>query len=159
MNYIKLSSALTVLIESVTSISAKELLKRCRDLGMNEQPYRDLGYDSNLPDFDKGYFLNFKTDDNKIATFEILEKEDMILQAGFQIIYKSKFFSLKLKKHYKNLLKLLERTYGIGFPSKVAYSELMNFEDDKIVCYLSKMKLPGGIKSLTLRVGNKRFWS
>ncbi len=125
---------------------------------MSKKSYYDTGFDSSLPKFDKGYCFYFKTDENETSTLEILEKDEMILQAGFQIVYKSRFFSKKFERHYRFLLELLESIYGSGYPIEVAYANIMNFDNDKTVCYLSKLKMSGGMKSLALRVGNKKFW-
>ncbi len=157
MIYFSLNDTFSLLFESVGLISTKELVNKCIDLGMNEQPYRDLGYDSNLPHFDKGYMFNYKTDDNEIARLEILEKDNKILQAGIQITYKPSLTSKKMKRHHKYLLELSEKQYGSGFLTKVGYADIINFGDNRTVCYLSKMKMRG-IKSIAFRIGNKRFW-
>jgi len=157
MIYINLDDTVSLLFESVGLIPAKELVKKCRDLGMDELPYRDLGYDSTLPSFGEGYLFNYETDDNETAFIEILKKDNMILQAGVQIIYKPSFTSMKMKKHHKYLLELSEKHYGSGLLTKVGYADVTNFGDYKTVCYLSKMK-ERGVKSITFRIGDKKFW-
>jgi len=124
---------------------------------MNEQPYRDLGYDSNLPHFDKGYMFNYKTDDNEIAFLDILEKDNKILQVGIQITYKPSLLFKKMKKHHKHLLELSEKHYGGGLLVRVGCADITNFGDNRTVCYLSKMKMRG-TKSIAFRIGDKRFW-
>ena len=157
MSYFSLNDSFSLLLESVGLIPVKELINKCRDIGMGEQPYRDLGHDSNLPQFDKGYMFNYKTDDNEIAYLEILEQDYKILQAGIQITYKHSLFSKKMKKHHKYLSELCEKQYGSGFPMKVGYADIINFGDNRTICYLSKMKMQR-IKSIALRIGDKKIW-
>lgn len=157
MIYLNLDDTVSLLFESVGLIPAKELVKKCMDLGMDELPYRDLGHDSTLPSFDEGYMFNYETDDNEIAFLEILEKDNMILQAGIQIIYKPSFTSMKMKKNHKYLLELSEKHYGSGFLTKVGLADVTNFGDYETVCYLSKMKARG-VKSIIFRIGDKKYW-
>jgi hypothetical protein len=100
MGYFSLADTFSLLCESVGLIPARELVKKCRDLGMNELPYKDLGYDSDLPHFDKGYMFNYKSDGNQRVFLEILEKDERILLAGIQITYKFLFASKNMKKHH-----------------------------------------------------------
>ncbi len=79
--------ALSLLLQSVGKIGARELLDHCKQLGMRTKVYIDpLGGDQALPDFDEGYHLTFAPPGSADALFEILRIEDDILQAGFQSI-------------------------------------------------------------------------
>lgn len=155
--FFSLKEIISLLIESVANLSANDFVEKCRAFGMEEQPYLDLGFDRTLPDFDKGYNFNFNTEDNNKTILEILQKGDHILQAGFQIIYPPSLFFAKIKKHYPKIISFLEAHYGVGFPMKMGNSEILNYGDDKTVCYVSKAKVNNG-DVLTLRVGNKLFW-
>lgn len=159
MIYLSLDDTFSLLCESVGSIPAKKLVKKCRNLGMNKRDYRDLGYDPGLPHFDKGYWFNYKTNDEEVAYLEILEKDEKIFQAGIQIVYKPKSSLLfkKMEKHYKFLSELSEKHYGSGFFMKLGSADILNFGDNKTVCYLSKAILPESI-AINFRIGDKEFW-
>lgn len=157
MIYYGLDDTFYLLSKSVGYISAKEFVEKCKKLDMKEQPYITSGFDSNLPNFDKGYVFHYKTDDNERAILEILEKDNMILQAGIQIIYSPSFFPSKIKKHYKKLMELLVDHYGVGLPMNMGNIEMLNYSDSKTVCYISKSKV-NNTDALTLRIGDRRFW-
>jgi hypothetical protein len=157
MVYLSLADTLSLLYESVGAIPAKDLVKKCRDLGMDELPYMDTGYDSNLPHFDKGYMFNYKSDGNQRVFLEILEKDERILQAGIQITYKFFFASKNMERHHKYLSEISEKHYGSGLPTTTGYADIINYGDKRTACYLSKMRVRG-IKSLVFRIGDRQFW-
>ena len=87
-----LDETFSLLTNSVPEDKPSDLIKKCKEIGMNEIEYLDTGMDSNLPEFDKGYNLVFNTNDATEARLEILEKDSIIMQAGIQIIYTPSFF-------------------------------------------------------------------
>lgn len=102
-----LEETFSLLTDSVPEDKASDLVKKCKETGMNEIEYLDTGMDSNLPEFDKGYNFVFKTNDDAETRLEILEKYSIIMQAGIQIIYPPSFFFSKAKKHFKILKVIL----------------------------------------------------
>lgn len=82
-----LDETFSLLTDSVPEDKASDLMKKCKEIGMKEIEYLTTGLDSNLPEFDSGDNLVFKTNDDSEARLEILEKDSIIMQAGIQIIY------------------------------------------------------------------------
>jgi len=124
---ISLNNIFTLLSESVGLVPTSTLIEECKKLGMKEQPYNDFGMDSDLPEFDNGFRFLCLTDDNQEAFFEILDKNSEILQAGFQVIYRSDFFGKKYKRHCFHLFSLLENQYGEGIPMDTPLGETVNY--------------------------------
>jgi len=136
---------------------ASDLVKKCKETGMNEIGYVHTGMDSNLPEFDKGYNLVFKTNDDAEARLEILEKDSIIMQAGIQIVYPTSFFFSKAKKHFKILKDHCDDYFGERLPMNMGGAEILNYGNISSVCYLSKIKV-NGRDVINFRVGNKKFW-
>jgi len=153
---ISLPDTFSILVNSVSKISAKNFVKKCHNIGMIPKPYFDTGLDNNLPEFDKGYNLIFNTDDNVIARLEVLEKDEKILQAGIQIIYSSSFFFSRINKHFTTLKSICDNYYGLCLPMDMGNIKILNYGDADTVSYISKMKVSGK-KILTFRVGNKKI--
>jgi hypothetical protein len=146
-----------LLIETVSTARASILVEKCHELGMTPQKYQPSPAVSNLPDFDVGHQFRFEADSSWAAGFDILEKDGMVLQAGFQIFYPRAFFVSKSKKHYQAMIEQIERHYGPGVPMKVGGIMILNYGDTNTVCYISKAKALGK-DLITVRVGNKIFW-
>lgn len=146
-----------LLTSSVYKNSTDELIEKCKDIGMIEQPYMDTGLEENLPEFDKGYVFTYKTDDNHIARMEILVKGGRTLQAGIQIIYPKRLFSSKLNRHYDLVVGIAENFYGLGVPMNIGNIEVLNYGNNETVFYVFKSNMNNrGV--LTFKVGNKEFW-
>ena len=126
INY-SIENSFLLLKKSIGFITCKELVEKCKKIGMEEKSYSDLDGDVNLPNFDTGYIFYFLTDNNKRALIEILEKEKTILQAKVQIFYPRKLFSSKNNKHYKKIIDLVETHYGVGIPLNIANSKILNY--------------------------------
>ena len=69
---IYLKDIFSLLTDSVHVDSAINLKDKCLELGMVELRYQNLGFDSSLPEFDKGFILNFNTEDELKGLFEIM---------------------------------------------------------------------------------------
>lgn len=152
-----LEETFSLLTDSVPEDKASDLVKKCKETGMNEIEYLDTGMDSNLPEFDKGYNFVFKTNDDAETRLEILEKYSIIMQAGIQIIYPPSFFFSKAKKHFKILKDHSDNYYGVSLPMNMGGAEILNYGNISSVCYLSKMKV-NGRDVINFRVGNRKFW-
>lgn len=146
-----------LLVEHVADISSSGLVKKCEDIGMIQVPYQDIGLASNLPTFEKGYHFRFSSDGNNDAIFEILEKDDYVLQAGFQFTTHASLFFSKASKNHRQLKDILESHYGIGQPMHVSGFEIINYSNHSTIAYISKAKV-AAIDSITVRVGNRKFW-
>ena len=152
-----LDETFSLLTDSVPEDKASDLMKKCKEIGMNETEYLDSGMDSNLPEFDKGYNLVFKTNDDAEARLEILEKDSIIMQAGVQIIYPPSFFFSKAKKHFKILKDDSHIYYGDSLPMNMGGAEILNYGNIFSVWYLSRMKV-NGRDVINFKVGNRKFW-
>lgn len=130
---------LTLMIGSVDMIPAQEFVNQCRR-ELDEIPYVDFGLDSTLPQFDSGYKFSYPTHHNETAQLEILEKDGGIFQIGIQILYKPSFFFSKIKKDYGHLVHLLTEYYGSPFVSNVANIEVLDYKNDKTLCYTFKVR-------------------
>lgn len=157
VNMFSLADTFTLLTHSVGNLTINQVLQKCRDIGLDEYPYIDLGMDSSLPEFDNGYLFKYKTDDNIEVLLDILEKEKKILQAGIQIIYPRKLFISKIGKHYKKLTDMAEDYYDTGSPMNLGNIKILNYGNNQTVCYISQSKV-NKRNILTLRVGNTVFW-
>ena len=151
-----LDETFSLLTDSVPEDKASDLMKKCKEIGMNEIEYLATGMDSNLPEFDKGYNLVFKTNDDAEARLEILEKDSIIMQAGIQIIYSPSFFFSKAKKHFKILKDHSDIYYGESLPMNMGGAEILNYGNIFSACYLSKMKV-NGRDVINFKVGNRKF--
>jgi hypothetical protein len=127
MPFYDLDFTFILISESVGYMPAKDLVERCRSAGMVEQDYFDTGFDHGIPDFDKGYFSNYMTENDVKANIEILEKDSKILQAGARFGYPWALWTLlfsKSRKHFKKILKLMKAKYGSGLPMNVENMEI-----------------------------------
>ncbi|MCH8068976.1 MAG: hypothetical protein IID16_06895 [Candidatus Marinimicrobia bacterium] len=124
---------------------------------MVEIDYIDVGYDDNLPEFDKGYNLTTKSENSVIARIEILSREEDVLQGGFQITYPRYVFSSKAKKHFNKLNNIAHEHYGEGFPMNSEGVEILNYGNENSICYISFIKIKN-VDAVTFKVGNKIFW-
>ena len=124
---------------------------------MKQIPYVTFGLDSNFPDYEKGYRYQFKTEDNITGTLDVLAKMGRILQVGIQLYYKPLLLFSKLQKHYKLLSKKLVNLYGHAYPSSLGMIEIINYQDNNTVCYITKTKV-NEVEAITIRFGNRDFW-
>ncbi|MCG2660677.1 MAG: hypothetical protein L6437_10585 [Kiritimatiellae bacterium] len=148
---------INLLILATPKMAASELIQKCLEIGMTAQPYRASPQDSNLPAFDVGHQLRFDTDGSLAAGFDVLEKDGLVLQAGFQIFFHRGLFGSKSKKHYQEIVTHIEQHYGPGVPTEAKGIAILNYGDPQTVCYISKTKALGK-DVVTVRVGNRIFW-
>jgi hypothetical protein len=146
-----------LLINHVADMPATDFVKECIDIGMQQVPYQKVDQDSNLPMFDKGYHFRFIPDNKGNALFEILEKDDLVLQAGYQIVFKADLFFSKALKMYNQIREILETYYGEGQRMNIYRIKTINFRNDTTIAYLSKAKI-AGVYAITIRVGNRFFF-
>ena len=151
-----ISYIIEILIKLVPTTPISEILQNCQRLGMVSQKYQHNPADSSLPDYDNAYHFRFETNDSKTSLFEVLEKEGLILQAGFQILYPSSLLFSKSKKHHEQMISQLEENYGEGVPMNAGGTQIINYGDSNNICYISKAKVSGG-DIITVRVGNKFY--
>jgi hypothetical protein len=146
-----------LLVERVAHITAADLVKECRGLGMRQVPYQDVGVSSNLPSYEVGYHFRFNPDGKEDALFEILEKDGVVLQVGYQLALPASLFFSKASKSHRQLRKILETHYGVGQRMSVGGIETNNYKNHGTIAYVSRIKV-GGTDARTVRIGNKRFW-
>ena len=151
--------ALSLLLQSVGKIGARELLDQCVQLGMRERPYIDaLGGDQTLPDFDEGYHLTFAPQGSVEALFEILRIEDEILQAGFQCFYRRRLLSSTAKQVSQAIIDAMFMNLGIPQISTTGGIQTWVYADpDDVVAYTSLGK-QGAHHIINTRIGNRRYW-
>lgn len=148
---------ISLLVGRVDHALAADLLKECVNLGMRQVPYQDVGLSSNLPPFEAGHHFRFNPDGKEDALFEILEKDSLVLQAGYQLNLPSSFFFSKAKKRHSQLKEILETHYGVGLPMNVGGIEIINYGNNTTIAYLSRATV-ARTDAITVRVGNRRFW-
>jgi len=146
-----------LLIGQVADITAVDLVKKCKDLGMRKVSYQDVGLDSSLPPFESGYHFRFNLDDKEEVLFEILEKDSLVLQAGYQLTLPASLFFSKAKKRHRQFKEILETYYGVGKAMNVGRFKIVNYGNDTTVAYISRVNVAGA-DAIILRVGNRRFW-
>jgi hypothetical protein len=152
---------IAMLIRQVPVAPAEEYAENCRLIGMREQrlQHRESALSvagASLPTFDKFRHFVFILDDLEGVEFEILEREGMILQAGYQVHFRSSMFSFRPKKFFERSVQVLESHYGPGIPMEQPSMHLFNYGDVSTVAYVS-LSQTSFSKSLSLRVGNRRF--
>ncbi|MFH0979981.1 MAG: hypothetical protein V2A79_00395 [Planctomycetota bacterium] len=163
MNVITTRGVFGLLVNQVSIAKAEDFAEQCLHIGMVEHhsPERDIVlsmFNSNLPPFEVRFHFAFKLDGEDEAVFEILEKEKLILQSGYQAIFSPRFlFSAKGNRRYRDAVQVLEAHYGTGVPMAQPGIEIMNYENAMTVSYASLIKM-GKAQSLTVRVGNRSFW-
>lgn len=151
------SDLIDLLIETVPTVMASELVQKCHNLAMTPQEYQPSPTDGNLPDFDAGRQFRFETDGSWAAGFDVLEKDGKILQAGFQIFFPRTLFKPKAKKNFQAMVEHIEDHYGAGAPLNAGGTTILNYGDPHTVCYISKTRALGK-DLITVRVGNRIFW-
>jgi len=124
---------------------------------MKQIPYVTFGLDSNLPEYENGYRYQFETQGNIPTTLDVLAKKGRILQVGIQLYYKPSLLFSKLKKLYNILSKKLYNIYGHEYPSSLGVIEIINYQDNNTVCYITKTKV-NEVEAITVRFGNRDFW-
>jgi hypothetical protein len=163
-NTITTRGIIGLLVNQVSGAKAADFAEQCLQVGM--EPYSSLERDaalslcnSNLPPFDEQSHFSFELDDRHDAVFEILEKDEVILQAGYQVLIPSRlFFGSKAFGKYKDAIQALEDQFGTGMPMNQQDIQTMNFGNASAVAYAALIKT-GRSHSLTVRVGNRRFWN
>lgn len=146
-----------LLVGRVADIPAADLVKECGDLGMQQAPYQDVGLTSNLPPFEAGFHFRFNPDGKEEVLFEILEKDGLVLQAGYQLALPTSLFFSKTKKRHLQLKEILETHYGVGQPMHVGGIDIINYGNDTTIAYISRAQV-AGTDAITVRIGNRRFW-
>ncbi len=148
-----------LLVFAVETKSATELVDNCLELGMTQKEFLDLSsIASNFPDFDNGYTFHFNIGDDEFTVLEIFEKDEKILQAGIQVIYKPAIFFRDITKHLKKAVAFLGEYYGDSHPMEFGNVKTIYYQDLRTVCYISTSKA-NGKDILNLRVGNTKFWA
>lgn len=147
----------TMLINRVPFARTESLKRECIGMGMSEQDYVNLGMDQTLPEFDEGVHVIFESDDRQTAHVEILGRQGMVLQAGFQLIYRPTLFQRKWKKQYDSLCRHLADHYGPGTPMAMSGVVIINYGDERSLAYISRSKA-NMCTVLTVRVGNRDLW-
>jgi len=155
MNILKLTDAT---IASVPNDSVATLIQKCKAWGMQSQPFQDSVSGGDFPSFDCGYHFKFNTDEGQVSFFEILEKDDAIMQAGFQVLFPPALFASKSKGCFERLSRQLTVYYGTGTPMKAGPAFLMNFKGSESVGYVSRLDTLSR-NVVTIRIGNMDFWS
>ncbi len=143
---------LKVFISSVGTEDTDALVDQIRGLGLSERTYQDYGPTSGLPDFDTGFHFTLRSTSNPKHLIEVLDKGGQILQAGIQV-FGNDHDDLK-----RRLTEVLTEAYGQGVSISIPMTETSNYTGNINIAYLSDCKIPGA-QSLTVRVGNKRFWN
>ncbi|MDH7513438.1 MAG: hypothetical protein QHH14_10890 [Clostridiales bacterium] len=148
---------ISLLVGRVANTLASDLIKECINLGMRQVSRQDISLSSNLPSFEAGHHFRFNPDGYEEALFEILEKDTLVLQAGYQLALPTSLFFSKAKKRHSQLKKILETHYGAGLPMNIGGIEIINYGNDTTIAYLSR-SVVAGTDAITVRVGNRRFW-
>lgn len=153
-NIITTRGVIGLLFNQVGVCEAQGLAEQCVQIGMmpTESQARDMAmatHSTNLPPFDIRYHLLFRLDSVHESLFEILGKEGLILQAGYQLILPTRLlFPSKAKKLYSDAIQVLESHYGTGAPMAVQGTEIMNYGNVDTIAYASLAKM-GRTESVT----------
>ncbi|MFC1620174.1 hypothetical protein ACFL45_09535 [Candidatus Neomarinimicrobiota bacterium] len=154
---IPLDTVFSLLTNAVGSMPALELVNSLRKLGdLVEGPYTGTPFDEDLPKFDQGYRL-VGVREKEMITLEVLEKDSRILQAGSMWLYQRKLFSSKVKRAEVMLNALAEQHYGPGTPIQYSGALMMNYGDQRTICYVASIKSIDS-DTLSLKIGNREYW-
>lgn len=146
------------LADSVGRKSAATLRSEALQFGLQEQPYINLaGADSTLPAFDQGYHFRFDVEGAENSLLEILRVGDEVLQAGYQVIFATKFFGSPAKRALNDVLEVLLLHLGPGEHMRLGSMDVLNFQDETVVAYASFGRM-WGKKILNIRIGNRALW-
>jgi len=147
---------LTLLIGTAeTKPNPSQLIEACRKFNMHQIEYYNLNGD---PLFNIGYNFIFKTERGEEARLEIIQVDDELLQAGFQVIYKSMFFFQKAKRDFSYIFKSLKTYYHNEQIQDFGVDKIFNLYNDISHCYISRSKI-NGKEVITFRVSNKETWT
>jgi len=147
-----------MLVDRVPKSRAVDLVKECTRIGMEQVEYQNIGgSDLYLRPFDVGYHFRFDLDDVRENLFEILEKDEFVVQSGYQVVPPMYWFFSKTPQRYSQIKKILASHYDISEPMKMeteaGTAEIINYGNDTTIAYISKIN-----DVITIRVGNRRFW-
>jgi hypothetical protein len=146
------------LLELTGNEKVSEMVKKCRSVGIIERPDVSQGSEFVFPEADRRYVFYQKIKENILAVFEILEKDDLVLQSGIQIIYPPDRWLDEISYYYQKLLRILEANYGLPVWVNVNKKGVLSFENKETFSYLSEFKM-GDKDVLTVRVASRAFWS
>ncbi len=146
-----------LLLSTVARSNAEELLSRCTHFGFEQVPYTRSSHDSNMPHFDRG--CHFKTQvGNSSVLFEVLIRDEKILQAGYTASMPKSFFNLKSRYLQRTIKQHLMDFYGDYSQMEISSSQIFNYGNESTVAYFS-ITPTYAMDTLIVRVGDQVFWS
>jgi len=148
---------INLLVQTVPNDTASTLVEKCQHLGMVEQLYHSPPDDINLPPFERAYQFQFQAPEALGAGLEILEKETLILQAGFQLSFPRAFLMSPAGKQFDQMASLLGGHFGAGQRTNIAGAKAIYYNSPSVVSYVSRAKMQDQ-DIVTVRVGNRAFW-
>lgn len=163
MSNITTRGIIVLMVNQVGVATARDFADQCSQIGMvtRSSPERDLALsmsNNNLPPYERQFHFFLNLDGESETLFEILEKDGLILQAGYQCILPSRMIlPSRAKRKYTEATQVLEHHYGTGLPMSQPSLQILNYGNAATVAYAAIQKT-GKYESLTVRVGNRCFW-
>lgn len=154
---ITINQLFILLINCAMMGSAGSIGDHCLLPNMVSTPYIAIPQDENLPSFDETYWYTFPYDEGINTRYEILTKDNSILQAGVELVFNSDSLDSYVDTFYE-IYNLAEAHYGeVSFTHKGNF-RTYSYRKDTTVFYLltgEVMELP----FIIFRVGNSDYYN
>ncbi len=153
---ISLDDSFELLTDSVINKSTQELVETFNKIGMKEIPFEVSEEEKLLPEFQNGYNHRYRTDNDEECLFEILDKNNEILQVGLEInMNKSLGFS-NLEEHFNILKDKCDQKFGTSSARVNGEMTVVQYDGGLLMIGISMIQSENDI--VIFKVGNKRLW-
>lgn len=154
---ITINQLFTLLINCVLMGSAGSIYDHCLLPNMVSTPYIAIPQDKNLPSFDEAYWYVFPYKEEINTKYEILIKDNSILQAGVSLTFNSDSLNSYISTFYE-IYDIAEEHFRKSFFTHNGNFRTYKYSNDNIVFYIltgEVMELP----FIIFRVGNSDYYN
>ena len=154
---ITLNQLFTLLINCVLMGSAGSVDDHCLLPNIVSTPYIAIPQDENLPSFDEAYWYTFSYQEAVNSKYEILIKDNSILQSGISLTFNSDSLDGFISTFYK-IYNLANDYFGEASFTHSGNFRTYKYSDDNTVFYIltgEMMELP----FIIFRAGNSDYYN
>lgn len=153
---ITINQLFTLLINCVMMGSVGSVDDYCLLPNMVSTPYIAIPQDENLPSFDETYWFTFPYDKGINTRYEILIKDNSILQAGVEFVFNSDSLDSYIDTFYE-IYNLAKGYFGETSFSNQGGFRTYSYGNDNMVFYILTGKVTE-LPFIIFRVGNTDFY-
>ena len=154
---ITLEDSFELITKKLLICSTEDLIDLFQSMNMKEIEFEVQEHEKHLPEFQSGFTFQFKTNNDELCYFEILDLNSKVLQLSMMIYFDKNSSSSNIEQHFSILKDLCDKNFQFHKEQVVGETQIYGWDGGEQMFSIRKLK--SDIHQLSFISGNKKLWN